>query len=239
MSIPGQLSLVIFDNLNDLISVENLSEIFTKILKLKRLGYGKYFDQSFIPYDSLDFISRYYLLCIDQFTPIACIRMLSFNKAQYHHQTIPLIKFAKDSNQTRHIDFIHHYLSLGDCLYSGNFTVHPQYRSREFINLAKDFVSASTYMEMISGKYVATFAAGTPRMKTDLAMLEWGYEEIFDKGGLLPNLVKKESNNEVIKLMIMKSASFHGRQSVSKIESIISEKIEIISRNIKPFNQAA
>jgi len=225
MPIPSNLTLVILDNFHELNSIPEVRILFSNLLHLKSLGYGKYFDKSFIPYDSLDYISRYYMLCAENLVPLSCIRMLSFNKASFHHQKIPLIKFAQDSNSDRHLDFMNSFLNQGDCLYSGNFTVHPEFRNSEFIELSKTLVSASTYMEIISNKYRAVFAAATPRMKTDIAMAKWGYLDIQDSLGQLPNLHKFEANNEEIKLMIMPESSLDGKRSMSILEEIIEKKI--------------
>lgn len=225
MTIPSNLSLVILDNFHELSSIPEVRTLFSNLLHLKSQGYGKYFNKSFVPYDSLDYISRYYMLCTKELVPLTCIRMLSFNKSLYHHQKIPLIKFAQESNSSRHLDFMNNFLNQGDCLYSGNFTVHPEFRNKDFIELSKTLVSASTYMEIISQKYRAVFAAATPRMKTDIAMAKWGYSDIQDSLGLLPNLKKSEANNEEIKLMVMSYPSIDGKRSVSNLEEIIERKV--------------
>lgn len=227
MDLKEKLSLVILDNFHSLNSDVEVRSVFGNLLHLKSAGYGKYFSDAFVPYDGLDYISRYYLLCVNEMDPITCIRMLSFKKACYHNLTIPLVKFAQDSGSKRHVNFINGLLTKGDCLYSGNFTVHPDYRNKEFLEFAKNFVSAMTYMEMLTGNYHAILAAGTLRMKTDQSMSIWGYENIYDSEGELPNLIKKESNNEIIKLMMMSSPSLHGKESVNLIETNISKKIDL------------
>ena len=88
------LVIVTLDNFNRNFADPQAQELFMGMIQLRREGYGPEYPESYLPFDGADYYCWHHLVCRRTnkgLEPIAGFRQVPLSRADYHHETMPLL----------------------------------------------------------------------------------------------------------------------------------------------------
>jgi hypothetical protein len=173
------IQVVIVHDFFDQIHDPFLSELFLKLLKLKRDGYQAKHSHRFLPVGTHDFFGIHLILCEQKtMTPILCSKIVSYKNCEYFNTPFPLqglstILNSEQQNELQKI--ISQRVDKGrDISYSGGLTINPAFKGFGLSSLFKDIYTGLHYLIHEHNQFETMMGFGTPKVGTDAFFRKWG-----------------------------------------------------------------
>ena len=136
-----------FEQLND----PFVSDLFLKLLQLKKNGYQTKHSSRFLPVAANDFFCMHLILCYKKtMTPILCSKIVSYKDCEFHNTPFPLLglaDFLKPEQQKEVEGIISKRVAKGnDLSYSGGLTICPSFKGFGLSTFLKDMYAGIHYL---------------------------------------------------------------------------------------------
>ena len=176
---PNDLQIVIVHDFFDQIHDTFLSELFLKLLKLKRDGYHAKHGHRFLPVGTHDFFGIHLILCEKKtMTPILCSKIVSYKNCKYYNTPFPLQGLSDVLNTDQEAELqkiILDRIGRGrDVTYSGGLTINPLFKGFGLSSLFKDIYTGLHYLIHHHHGLETMMGFGTPKVGTDAFFRKWG-----------------------------------------------------------------
>jgi hypothetical protein len=182
----NKLSVVIIDQPIDQLNNPIVNDLFTKILELKRKGYGLEYDMQALPMDTTDFFSTHLSICLEEegeLVPICTYKSVSYSKCQEYQVQFSPLGLIKDGGTPECFEKIQSILhrceeSQIDISYDCSWTVDPRYRRTKQSHLLRELALALAFWHHKDFKIPEFMTCGILRMKTDQFFYAMGHRRI-------------------------------------------------------------
>jgi hypothetical protein len=164
-----------FDQLDD----PNISDLFIKLLLLKKQGYQSKHSSRFLPVATNDFFGMHLILCEKKsMTPILCSKIISYSDCAYYNTPFPLLglaDFLKPEQQSEVEKIISQRVREGkDVSYSGGLTINPNFKGFGLSALLKDMYAGIHYLIHLNNNLRTMMGFGIVKVGTDVFFKTWG-----------------------------------------------------------------
>lgn len=168
-----------FDQLND----PFMSDLFVKILQLKKNGYQTKHSSRFLPVAANDFFCLHLILCQKEtMTPILCSKIVSYNDCEFYNTQFPLLglsDFLKPEQQVEVEKIIYERVNSGkDLSYSGGLTINPDYKGLGLSSFFKDMYAGIHYLVHKHQGLQTMMGFGIVKVGTDVFFRTWGVQPL-------------------------------------------------------------
>ncbi len=175
----NDIQVIIVHDFFDQIHDAFVSELFLKLLKLKRDGYQAKHSQRFLPVGTHDFFGIHLILCEKKtMTPILCSKIVSYKNCKYYNTPFPLVGLSNilKTDQEAHLQsIIYERLGKGrDVSYSGGLTINPLFKGFGLSPFFKDIYTGLHYLIHLHHGLETMMGFGTPKVGTDVFFRKWG-----------------------------------------------------------------
>ncbi len=184
---PKDIQVVVVHDFFDQIHNSFLSELFLKLLKLKRDGYQAKHSHRFLPVGTHDFFGIHLILCEKKtMMPILCSKIISYQNCKYFNTPFPLQGLSdvlRTDQETELQKIINDRVNMGrDLTYSGGLTINPIFKGFGLSSLFKDIYTGLHYLIHQYNGFETMMGFGTPKVGTDSFFRKWGVNPLTVNG---------------------------------------------------------
>lgn len=170
---------------------KRVRDLFTQIIKLKRLGYGPRYDGSVIPVDTTDFFATHILICEkrNHANILSCLKTVSLKECIDHYLGFPLLKISNESRAKEHMvvveKMVQNYAKTPqDLFYLGGWTINPKVKKdKKLVNTIKDITKA---MDNLCHNHFSdnphVVGAAVKKYKAHEFFMKYGYRKMENAG---------------------------------------------------------
>lgn len=216
-----QFKLLILDSPFENWGNPQVESMFSKMVTLKKQGYGGCYATGVLPVDTTDFLSTHVLLCEkdgeNNFTPIMGYKTITLEKCRQYNLNFPGLSLVQNAKMPVHTQVVQSIIERCEqeqrgLAYLGSWTVNPGYRHRTLLKKELKEAFMAFYRMVYREQNVAeVLIGGTLRFKTEKLFSELGHRPLsLDNQPLSPihvaHLVKEP-------VLVMHSSNFNDASS--------------------------
>lgn len=212
-----KLRFVTVDCPKRVITDDAARDMFSKILRLRIVGYGHEYPEFVVPCDTSDFFGTHIAVCKEQnsgeLEPIMSFKMLTLSRSVEFRQPFYPVELAKESTDGSHGQVIAELLKSAksmnhDVGYCCSWTIHPKIRSNKaLVSVLRDAVYIAHGNWQRSNRVPEMLIAGVMRFKTPAYQQTIGYEPLALDGAVLGGIAQKSLGGEAVAMLHMKKNS--------------------------------
>lgn len=224
-------------------------DIFSKILRLRLIGYGFEYPDFVIPCDTSDFFGTHIAVCRelagDQLEPVMSFKMLSLSRSTRFRQTFFATALANESTDGTHQRVVAAILDAAkknahDVGYCCSWTIHPEIRANKpLVAALRDSVYIAHGKWQQENNVPEMLIAGVVRFKTPAYQQTIGYEPLTLNDVQLAPIAQKSLNGEPVAMLHMKNMSALTQAFAAKLGYLWDNRIEFSAEQPATLPKAA
>ena len=213
-------------------------DFFSKIVSLRKAGFGGVYPPEVLPVDTADFIGNHFIICEEtpeNLEPVLIYKSISSQRCRAHNLTFPLIGLA----QAAKADFpfrvlselLVEYQNRGhDPFYNGGWTIKPEIRKdREKVGILKSIMMGVEVLfhQELSHDFSKTvvFSGGAIRFKVPEYLASYGFKPITFEGNPLDPIHVVHLGGEPASFLYLTEFSPEAKQAAESIKYLWSNRI--------------
>jgi hypothetical protein len=220
-----------------------VESIFSKMVTLKKKGYGGCYANGVLPIDTTDFLSTHVLLCeIERdgnFTPVMGYKTITLQKCRQYNLNFPGLSLVQNAKMPVHSEVVQSIIERCEkeqrsLAYLGSWTMNPAYRHRQLLKKELKEAFMAFYRMVYREQNVAeVLIGGTLRFKTEKLFSDLGHRPLSLDGQPLSPIHVAHLVKEPV--LVMHSADFNetSLEAEKKWHGVWEDRMIIENENLQ------